>query len=245
MILYSAAGAVILALAHFFAYRFQFSNVPRSRWLSVAGGISVAYVFIHLLPELDEWQKKFEEQNIEILSLISHHLYFVALLGLAIFYGLERAAKLSADSHRQPADQEKKEDTDGNIFAVHIGSFCLYNGLIGYLLVHRDTSSVEGLILFIVAMLTHFFVNDHGLIHHYRGKYLHRGRYYLTFSILGGWLTGYLTEVPETVVATLFALVAGSVILNVLKEELPEERKSNFWAFFTGLLIYSGLLLII
>lgn len=242
MILYSAAGAVVLALVHFFAYKLQFSNIPRSKGLSVAGGISVAYVFIHLLPELEEWQNKLEEQNIEVLSYLNHHLYLIALLGLAAFYGLERAAKLSGESQRSAADKEKK-DTNGRVFWVHIGSFGLYNALIGYLLVHRDTSSVEGLILFIVAMITHFIVNDHSLVHHYRQRYLRKGRYLVTLAILGGWLTGFLTEVSEPIVAILFALVAGSVILNVLKEEIPEERKSNFWAFFTGLILYSTLLL--
>ena len=27
-------------------------GTPRSVWLSVAGGVSVAYVFVHLMPEL-------------------------------------------------------------------------------------------------------------------------------------------------------------------------------------------------
>lgn len=244
MILYSAAGALILALVHFFAFKLQFSNIPRSKWLSAAGGISVSYVFVHLLPELQEWQNKFEEENQEALQYLKHHLYLVALLGLAIFYGLERAAKLSNESHRKPAEKEK-QDTEGNIFWVHIGSFSLYNALIGYLLVYRNTSSVVGLLFFVVAMVTHFLVNDHSLIHHYRERYFHKGRFLVAFSILGGWLLGFLTEVSETVVATLFALVAGSVILNVLKEELPEERKSNFWAFLIGLILYSAMLLVV
>lgn len=244
MLIYSAVGALLLALVHFFAYKLQFSNIPRSKWLSAAGGISVSYVFVHLLPELQEWQKTFEEGNQESLSFLNHHLYLVALLGLAIFYGLERAAKLSRESDRQVASEQKLQ-SNGKIFDLHIVSFCLYNALIGYLLVNRDDSSIQELILFIAAMFTHFLVNDHGLLDHYREKYLHRGRYFVAFSILGGWVVGYFAQVSETVVAILFALVAGSVILNVLKEELPEERKSNFWAFLIGLLFYSALLVVI
>ncbi len=50
-------------------------------------------------------------------------------------------------------------------------------------------------------------------------------------------------------VVSLFALVltaflAGGIILNVLKEELPEERESRFGAFFVGSLLYSVLLLL-
>ena len=34
------------------------------------------------------------------------------------------------------------------------------------------------------------------------------------------------------------------VVLNVLKEELPQERQSRFWAFALGLVVYGGLLLV-
>ena len=241
MLTLSAIGAVVLALIHFFGYKLKFSSIPRSKWLSAAGGISVAYVFIHLLPELEEWQSTFKEENKNILPFLSYHLYLLALSGLVIFYGIERAAKLSAESRRDNEEQEEVE-TSG-IFYLHISTFCMYNALIGYLLVHRDTQNVQGLIWFIVAMSFHFIVNDYGLFDHYRKKYLHKGRYFLALAVVGGWGIGAISQVSETVVAVLFSVVAGSVILNVLKEELPEERKSNFWAFFTGIVLYSTLLL--
>ena len=42
---------------------------------------------------------------------------------------------------------------------------------------------------------------------------------------------------------TLFAFLAGGVILNVIKEELPEEQESLFWAFALGAALYTVLLL--
>lgn len=50
-------ASLLLAAAHLFAPRLRsLTLVPRSRWLSAAGGVSVAYVFVHLLPELAEGQ---------------------------------------------------------------------------------------------------------------------------------------------------------------------------------------------
>jgi hypothetical protein len=46
------------------------------------------------------------------------------------------------------------------------------------------------------------------------------------------------------VVPILFALLSGGVVLNVLKEELPEERQSSFRAFFAGIVVYTVILLI-
>jgi hypothetical protein len=43
----------------------------------------------------------------------------------------------------------------------------------------------------------------------------------------------------------LFAFLAGGVVLNVLKEELPEERESRFWAFALGAASYTALLLVL
>ncbi len=52
-------------------------------------------------------------------------------------------------------------------------------------------------------------------------------------------------EVHQGAIAILFAFSAGRAMLNVLKEELPEERKSRFWAFALGILGYTILLLAI
>ena len=41
----------------------------------------------------------------------------------------------------------------------------------------------------------------------------------------------------------LTAFLAGGVVMNVLKEELPEERESRFWAFALGTALYTMLLL--
>jgi hypothetical protein len=48
---------------------------------------------------------------------------------------------------------------------------------------------------------------------------------------------------PELAISSLFAFLAGSIIMNVLKEELPEERASRFSAFAAGALLYAILLL--
>ncbi|NJL21613.1 MAG: hypothetical protein HC895_13625, partial [Leptolyngbyaceae cyanobacterium SM1_3_5] len=43
--------------------------------------------------------------------------------------------------------------------------------------------------------------------------------------------------------AVLFAFLAGGIVLNVLKEELPEDRESHFWSFAIGAIGYAVLLL--
>ena len=241
LLLFSGVAAVALSLTHLFVNRLTFlQSIPRSKWLSVAGGISVTYIFIHVLPELEEWQELFTAEGEK--GFLKHHLYLVALTGLAVFYGLERAARLSATSRRALLEPSKPENP--TIFWVHVLFFTLYNLLIGYLLVHRDIPEPSGLIFFTLAMLFHFTVNDHGLHDHYAERYHARGRWIVSGAILFGWFVGVLVPVSEAGVAVVFAFVAGGIIMNTLKEELPEERKSNYWAFFAGILGYTLLLLV-
>ena len=64
-------------------------------------------------------------------------------------------------------------------------------------------------------------------------------------SVTLGWVLGLSNELSEGVIATLTAFLMGGVIMNVFKEELPEERKSRFLPFFIGIVGYAALLLVI
>ena len=231
--------ALLFALVHLFAGRLRFlEGVPRSRWLSLAGGVSVAYVFVHLLPELNRGQTAFAEAPAgSMLAYLEHHVYLIALAGLVAFYGLERAALRSrAEAPADPAPPA--------VFWLHVASFALYNALVGYLLVHREEPTLEGLLWYAVAMGLHFVVNDFGLRQHHRARYHRTGRWVLAAAVVAGWGLGMASEIGEAALAALFAFLAGGVMLNVLKEELPEERKSRFWAFALGSGSYAALLLL-
>jgi hypothetical protein len=69
------------------------------------------------------------------------------------------------------------------------------------------------------------------------------GRWVLTAAVVLGWIIGTLTEVSRPTVTVLTAFLAGGVILNILKEELPEERKSRFSVFVLGVRGYTAVLL--
>lgn len=229
-------------LIHLFSKNMKFLTVvPRSRFLSVAGGISVAYVFLHLLPELGSYQEELQGATAnEGLVLLEDHIYLIAMIGLVIFYGLEQLVKSSKRNNKE-ADHRK---ASAGVFWVHIGSFTLYNAVIGYLLIREEFSGHWGMFFFFIAMGVHFITNDKGLRAAHKEDYDRYGRWLLAAAILGGWAIGTLTEVNEYLISFLVALLAGGVVLNVMKEELPEERESSFGAFCIGLAVYSALLLV-
>jgi len=230
-----------LVCIHLFASQLRFLNtVPRSRWLSIAGGVSVAYVFIHILPELSEGQEEFKQiGETGIIRYLEHHVYLLALAGLAIFYGLERMAKLSRQRNRKAG---RGDSTSAGVFWLHIASFAVYNALIGYLLLHREEQTVQSLFFFFFAIGLHLVVNDNSLREHHKRNYDRLGRWILSAAVFVGFLIGLVTEIQALALAALFAFLAGGIILNVLKEELPEERESRFWAFALGAAAYAALL---
>jgi hypothetical protein len=171
---------------------------------------------------------------------LEKHVYLIALVGLAVFYGLER---LAATSCRRQREAIRKDSTSAGVFWLHISSFALYNALIGYLVLHRLISGLQALVLFSVAMALHFVVNDYGLREHHKDLYRRIGRWLISVAIFAGWVVGLVIELPGAAIAVLTAFLAGGVVLNVLKEEIPEERQSRFWAFALGAPLYAALLL--
>ncbi|EGA91149.1 hypothetical protein GPDM_01280 [Planococcus donghaensis MPA1U2] len=228
---------------HLFSKSLKLMKVlPRSRFLSVAGGISVAYVFLHLLPELSVFQEDLhgELENSRLL-FIENHIYLIAMFGLVVFYALENSVKVSKKKNKYA---EKPKAAIG-VFWLHIVSFTLYNGIIGYLLIREEYENSLGMTLFFIAMGVHFITNDKGLRATHQEDYDRYGRWLLAAAILIGWGIGAFAEVHEWMISVLTAFLAGGVILNVLKEELPEERESSLLAFTTGLISYSILLLLL
>jgi zinc transporter ZupT len=231
-----------LSLVHLFAGKLRFLEViPRSRWLSLASGVSVAYVFIRIFPELGEHQSRIEQTGNMGLPFLTNHVYLIALFGLAVFYGLERLVRASRMKQRRA---EAGDTPSPGVFWLHIVSFSLYNVLVGYLLVHREVAGALSLLLFFLAMALHFLVNDYGLRHIHRDAYRRTGRWVLAAGVIWGWSAGIAVNVGLNAIAVLFSFLAGGVILNVLKEELPEERESRFWAFAAGAAGYTLILLL-
>jgi hypothetical protein len=219
-------AAITLALVHLLAGRLRFLEVvPRSRWLSLAGGVSVAYVFVHILPDLPAAQNVVAE-HVDVFLVVERHVYLIALGGLITFYGLECMVKKSRDRPRQSDEQEA---TPSGVFWLHMSVFALYNLLVGYLLTHRgspeeEAFDVAGLLTYTVALGLHFVVNDFGLRQDHRADYHRYGRWLLANAVVVGWAVGMATTLHDVAVSIPFAFLAGGIVMNVLKEELPEER---------------------
>lgn len=236
----------ILAFILFFIHSFSSSyfvklNKRKYFWLSFSGGISVAYVFIHIFPELSNAQNEISKIDSPLISFLDYHIYLISLIGFILFYGLESAAKISKAKNQQYNNKDYAEE---NIFLLHIITFAIYNFQIGYFLLHRETPGIKSLMFYFIAMSTHIMINDYSLRNHFKHLYMNKGRWILSVSVILGWVSGIFLNVSNLVLDIMFAFIAGGMILNIIKEELPEERQSKFLGFASGAAVYTILLLI-
>jgi len=175
----TAVLALTLAVLHAAAKHLRLTAVvPRSGWLSFGGGVSVAYVFVHVLPG----QAAIEATDHPLVDAMAHHAYLIALAGFVLFYGLERYAQSAG---RDAEDGRFDERAAATVLWVHLLSYGLLNATIGYLLVGYAREG-EGVVLFAVAMGFHFVVNDDGLRRHHTAEYDRWGRWVLPASVLAG-----------------------------------------------------------
>lgn len=217
-----------LIVVHLFANQAKIIGwVWHGRFLSFAAGVSFAYVFVELLPNLEKWQPAIKNSFDPILPYFSKHSYVIALLGVLFYYGL----------HVNP---EKK--TPVNFFLNFAGYF-FFNFLLGAALSDSNDPEIQPLVLFSIAIGMHIFIVDHGIETEFPDIYGKGIRWYLCASALLGYLFGGLIHIPDAVVAVLMSFIAGGMILNALRYELPKRQNVGFSFFALGSLLYTALLL--
>jgi len=238
---WSLAAALVLGAVYAVSGVFRRSEERgRNRaWISVAAGVSVAYVFVDVLPELAVRHEAFIKASGEGLLFAEQRIYLGVLVGFVVFYGLEHMVLASRTRGRRHAG----DGAGDAVYWLEVAGFAAYSWLIGYLLVERAVVGGLALGLYTAAMAFHFYVVGHSLREEHGRAYDRGGRWVLAASVLTGWVVGAMTRMPEALLARLFALVVGGVVITSMKAELPREGEGRFWPFCLGAAGYALLLL--
>jgi hypothetical protein len=231
---YTLAAALALASVYVFGHSLR----PRSDhrlWVSIAAGVSVAAVFMDLLPEISESQARFLAVPHGHAAIFPEQaIYISAMFGFMLFYGFEYMIAASAG-----------EEPGRGFFSLRIAAFAGYSILIAYLLVHNIWNDARSLFIYSLAMAFHLLIVDHSLARQRDTFYESRGRWLLAFAIMAGWLIGIVTSIPDQWLARITGFVSGGVMMNSLVIELPEGRGARFWPFVMAAAAYSLVLLVV
>jgi hypothetical protein len=211
------------------------------RWLivSAAAGISIAYVFVDLLPELAEQNRTLRAGAGEPLLFAEQRIYILALLSFVVMYGLEHIVLTRREQRREGVARRQRDA----VYWLHLVGFAAYSALIGYLLVEREERGLAALAVYAFAMAVHFLVVNHSLAEEHGEIYRGHGRWVLAASVLAGWLLGVTGQLSDTAFARLFALLAGGVVITSLRAELPDDRRGRFWPFCLAAIAFAVLLM--
>ena len=242
----SLAAALVFAGAYLVGCRLGGSEAgerfwSRRRFISAAAGISVAYIFIDVLPEL-EFQRQVVVKAAEGTELLfaEQRIYLLALLSFVVIYGLEHMVLVNRERRRESVAAGRADA----IYWLQLTGYAAYSALIGYLVIERAERGTLALVAYTFAMAVHFLIVDHTLDEEHGRMYRLRGRLLLAASVLVGWLIGVMTPLSEVAVARLFAVLAGGVVLTSLRAELPNDREGRFWPFCLGAVIFAAVLIV-
>jgi hypothetical protein len=256
------AGSLVLAAV--FLVRYPKHVIDERRpgfrsFVSFAAGMSVAYVFIDLLPELAEAAGEMSE----------YAVMAAALTGFVVFYGLERLVRWAGrepvaeqgsdgrvsaarDANGGPAArsqhtraEEQSEQQERTVYSIKVSGLAAYAGLVVYLMTtaFREPSD-EALALYTVAMIFHFIAMRHSLRYEHPRAYDAHGRFVMAGACLASWAIGWFLDVPPAVESLLLGFLGGMLIMNTTVMELPTEKEGRFSMFALGSIVYAGLLLV-
>lgn len=222
---------LIFAFVHLYADRFnKFERWSKGRVLSASGGIAIAYVFVGLLPKLCKNASLIQQTLAETFPYFEKHAFVMALIGFLLYFTVNSSSKFLHEK---------------GILWFSLGSYALFNFLVGYSVVDKDDPDVQPLVLFTIAIALHYFIHDYHLSMKDSIEYQRKGRWILIASLVLGWVMGIIYVLPKSAIAMVSAFIGGGVIFNVTRHQLPKETSESLSAFLIASVVYAAILLAI
>ncbi|PMR74329.1 hypothetical protein [Billgrantia endophytica] len=149
-------------------------------------------------------------------------VFVITMAGLCLYYLLEvSVTRLDARRQKYAAAW------------LHIGGFALYSATGGFVLANYADRGGVWLMAYTAALSLHFYMNDRLFLG--QRKHLAFDRWILAGAVLLGWAAGLVAPHRYPIAAFMFAALAGGMMLNILKEELPPEKDGVPLQFVLGI----------
>jgi hypothetical protein len=210
------------------------SRIKR-RWEALSAGVAVAYVFINVLPELEEHGAVISQSGFETLLNAGKRVYLWALAGFITF------ARLNGPRATLPGISQSNRVRS---YWTAMARFAPYMLLMGYLLVSREAASEAALFVYVFAMSLHIFMLDIETAEQFGRLYEQKGRAILASCVLVGWILGVIGALPSGLTSRLFAFFLGGVMI-ISAHEVSTKGGRVFWWFVGGASVYACVLMLI
>ena len=243
--LVTLVGLMVMALAHIISNKDKLLEAFASHGLiSFGAGASVAYVFIHIFPEIGVFQQQFtgHSGHNQPVNFINQPLYLVSLGGLCLLYLMDT---IEAGLRNERSNELQRHKYYMQLFSVRAILYILYNIVIAYIITQRPGEGIINITLIAIALMLHFIIVNIRA-HEAYGKLFEKYiRWPAACGLLLGWILGITVKFPDAVIITAFSLIGGMITYIALKSELPQTKHKAPFHFLAGAVIYAVIVLAI
>ena len=195
------------------------SEQQRQRWASVGGGAGLAYVFIHLLPELASGGSELSDVRGLIdyvpAPLVEALLFLVALGSVLVVFSLNVLMK-------------QREGAQPYAVWLELFNFAVINYLYAYSLPSLITTGVGYGVFFTVAISAHVLLTDRYAAEHRPQRFRRRNRWIGSAALVLGLLHAFVFHpVDALTLATATACLGGGLLMAVFLDELPDLQQAR------------------
>ncbi len=217
-----------LALVHLLTGRVRLLRHDMdSPWLSASAGVAIGYVFMYLLPKLADM--KYGLAGDGYTDFVEKHFFFFVMLGFLVFYKVGWASgAANVPEHWRSAARW-----------AHRSGFIGYSLMLGYTVTAFKNPDIVAALLATAILGFHLMGVDLHLRHARPETFDKQLRYLLAASVVVGWVFGITTDLSDTAVALWTALLAGGMLMLVLREELPGDLSRHYVPFTAAIIVSS------
>ena len=228
---------MVIASSHWLASKV--ANRPdreQVRWASFGGGAGMAYVFVHLLPELaSHGQALSDAPGMETFAptpITEALLFLIALVGIMVTYSLDVLA-----SHERQAGKVAG--------SLHTLNFAAISYLYAYSLPSLISTGLAYGVLFTIAISAHVLLADRTMAARHPTIFRTRTRWFGTAALVLGLMhAALLHPVADLHLAIATAFLGGGLLMAVFREELPTVNRTRLGWFVAGTVSMTSLLLL-
>ena len=228
---------MVIASSHWLASKVaNRPNREQVRWASFGGGAGMAYVFVHLLPELaSHGQALSDAPGMETFAptpITEALLFLIALVGIMVTYSLDVLS-----SHERQAGKVAG--------SLHTLNFAAISYLYAYSLPSLISTGLAYGVLFTIAISAHVLLADRTMAARHPTIFRTRMRWIGTAALILGLLhEALLHPVADLHLAIATAFLGGGLLMAVFREELPTVNRTRLGWLVAGTVSMTSLLLL-
>ncbi len=234
-----------MATVHIISNRAKLLNAFETHgWVSFGAGASVAYVFIHVFPEIGIFQQQITGHagHDQPVRFMNQPLYLAALGGLCLVYLFDTIEERSSGKGSNSVQQHKHNMP---LFSLRCILYILYNIMIAYIITQRPGVGLINITLIALALMLHFMVINVSAHEKYGTLFEKYMRWPAAIGLISGWVLGLMIDLPEIITVTVFSVIGGMITYVALKRELPQTGHRAPFHFLAGAVIYAFIVLAI